>query len=498
MHRGLVAGSVVMFGLIAACGDGGAGGSGAGGGGAGGTGGSEALSTHFGAESQWPTPTNPYEGGYFGVRSVDPFTGTWSLIDMNGDEKLDLVASTASPNGTLQFGHPATPHWLVYLNEGTAFSQSPIEWSTPQTSFDGGYYGTFGAAWETGYWTLVDIDGDKKPDFVFTAPVDPDLDGQQHGMPMAPHWEVYLNTGSGFAASATRWDTPTNPTGAGFFATTGDDYFEAYWALLDLDGDDKPDLVWTAPAGAGETQFGLPDDPHWRVYLNTGTGFSAPMQWSTPAHDEETGLFSIAHSSLTRAWSLLDMDGDGRLDLVSTAPDNGTDGAKQYGHPESPHWKVYRNTGAGFSEEAVDWSTPESDTEEGFVDFGGNDPATGYYTLADMDGDGRPDFVSTAPVNFNGRRKQLGHPERPLWKVHFNTGDGFASSPTDWETPTNNNEDGYFDMDGAFYETGFWTVTDLNGDGFLDFVSTAPANPEGTVQFGQPQSPHWLVSLGTP
>jgi len=151
---------------------------------------------------QWPTPQggNNYEhlgssftGGFDDVANEATPNGnygqqSWSLIDMDGDGKPDLVVtSVADSNGytygaRIQYGASSSPYWMVYLNNGNGFSSTPIHWSTPQggnnyehlgNSFVGGFDYVANEATPTGNygqqsWSLMDMDGDGKPDLVVT------------------------------------------------------------------------------------------------------------------------------------------------------------------------------------------------------------------------------------------------------------------------------------------------------------------------------------------
>jgi hypothetical protein len=120
------------------------------------------------------------------------------------------------------------------------------------------------------------------------------------------------------------------------------------FSLIDINGDARPDLVTTASVSS------VPATPHWDVALNTGSGFAPEAPWAVPA---------LSRQDLTRAWhpthayQVMDLDGDGRPDLVR-ARDPQTDVPGQwqtYGGASMPHWRVYRGQEAGFAAEPTEW-----------------------------------------------------------------------------------------------------------------------------------------------
>jgi hypothetical protein len=60
---------------------------------------------------------------------------------------------------------------------------------------------------------------------------------------------------------------------------------------------------------------------------------SSPLTWSVPSEGGEYGFYQVAGSH----WATLDIDADGRLDLVHTS-----DGNPVWGGDANAHWKVYR------------------------------------------------------------------------------------------------------------------------------------------------------------
>ncbi|MBI1953387.1 MAG: VCBS repeat-containing protein, partial [Candidatus Omnitrophica bacterium] len=165
--------------------------------------------------------------------------------------------------------------------------------------------------------------------------------------------------------------------------------------------------------GSGGTQV--------KVSLNTGSGFGAASNWDNTTSGNYT------------SWNLLlvDLNGDGRRDLVATWKDNDEGGSV------GTRVKVRLNTGSGFD----DWSFWD-DTETGnFIPWA--------QQLVDMNGDLRPDLVQTYKGT-DGTRV----------RVRLNTGSGFEAASY-WDSTTSGN-----------YTNYQIKLLDMNGDGLADFVRT--------------------------
>lgn len=193
--------------------------------------------------------------------------GGWSaaqhprmVVDVTGDGLADLVGF--SSGGV-----------YVARNTGSAFS-SPSRWS-----------GTFGTA--TG-WTVrtnpryvTDVDGDGRADIVGFG---------GNGVYVA------RNTGSSFSAS-TRWSAAFGSTAAAG-GWRGDVHSRT---LADVNGDGRLDIV-----GFGSSATS--------VALNRGTSFGPSTRWTNDFGSREW----------TRGWmprSVVDVNGDGRADIVGFARD---------------------------------------------------------------------------------------------------------------------------------------------------------------------------------
>jgi hypothetical protein len=126
--------------------------------------------------------------------------------------------------------------------------------------------------------------------------------------------------------------------------------------LVDLDGDGRQDYVQASPAGpfylAAYTWS-------WRSNLSklpgntTAMTFSPELEWWGARNDASSPRFRpTSHFS-----NLLDMNGDGRPDLVQPAPDLVRFGSSS----DAPlDWRVFLNSGGSFSTEPIIWATQET------------------------------------------------------------------------------------------------------------------------------------------
>lgn len=409
----------------------------------------------------------------------------WFTFDLDGDRKPDLVRSATSASSTRVVWSDATgPYWKVHLNDGTGFA-AETRWSVPASpGVESGFYAI--AAQDFGEnWTTMDIDGDGKSDLVWTSSAGSNV---VWGGAADPHWKVFLNTGTGFAAE-TRWPVPpASGLSSGFF-TTADTAFERRWSTLDINGDAKPDLVWTRTV---DGVWGGAADPYWKVFLNTGTGFAAmATTWTVP---QGPGLFGGFATTGSLEWTTLDLDGDSKPELVWTTDPGGAPDAPDtvWGGIAEPYWRVYKNTGTGFSASPMTWPVPPA---PGVI--GGFAAVAGLgWSTTDLDGDRRPDLIwhidpSADPIT---GAIVFGGGVTPYWRVYTNTGTGFAASATRWPVPTS-----------ADYELGFfalangqlgarWATMDLDGDGYQDLVWTSMTNGQVWMSSG----PYWKLYRSRP
>ncbi|MBP6391386.1 MAG: hypothetical protein KA352_10875, partial [Flavobacteriales bacterium] len=187
---------------------------------------------------------------------------------------------------------------------------------------------------------------------------------------------ISMALAQGFPSTSVDWWLPAGGQvdggvnqGFNLLSAIGYDTNSDTWSTVDINGDSKPDLVCTGTRAANGyvTEFSPGNNSYWKVYLNTGNGFSGTsVNWSLPAGGQIDGgvnqgfnlLSAIGYDTNSDTWSTVDINGDSKPDLVCT----GTRAANGYVTEFSPgnnsYWKVYLNTGNGFSGTSVNWSLP--------------------------------------------------------------------------------------------------------------------------------------------
>mgnify|MGYP000099905641 CR=1 FL=1 len=272
--------------------------------------------------------------------------------------------------------------------------------------------------------------------------------------------------GTSFAVKAVKWVLPTTKFCATFRATHPE-----HWSTFDIDGDKKPDLVWTyEPSTKKAFASG---GPHWKVFRNTGNGFSAqPVLWRVPT----TAFSRTAQAWSSDVWTTFDINGDGKPDLVWTRDPKGK-GAFTSG---GTHWKVFKNTGNGFSTQSISWRVPALAFDRSAKAWGSD-----VWTTFDINEDGKPDLVWTRDPKGKGAFAS----GSPHWKVFKNTGSGFSIQPMNWRVPTLS-----FDRSAKAWGSDVWTTFDIDGDGKPDLVWTHDPKEKSAFTSG---SPHWKVFKNT-
>ncbi|MDO7877841.1 hypothetical protein Q5H93_24100, partial [Hymenobacter sp. ASUV-10] len=242
---------------------------------------------------------------------------------------------------------------LPQLGFSQGFAPTATNWALPagglvsatgvNQSFTDLYFAS-SSAYGTGtqVWNTLDLNGDARPDLVVTREKGSSGDAVVFGTGTNRYWKVFLNTGAGYAATATNWALPAG----GIVSTNGINQSfpdlslansSAYgtgtqvWNTLDLNGDAKPDLVVLREkdSNGNSLVFGTGTNRYWKVFLNTGAGFaSTATNWALPVGGivSTNGInqsfpdLSLANSSAygtgTQVWNTLDLNGDAKPDLV--------------------------------------------------------------------------------------------------------------------------------------------------------------------------------------
>ena len=254
--------------------------------------------------------------------------------------------------------------------------------------------------------------------------------------------------------------------GMGYFMS--ESYNGATKMLIDINGDGLVDEVGRPnrlPRGATAVPF--------QIRLHNGTGFDEAIEWEgatdslavTTVHSHKQALYAIK--------LMMDMDGDGRPDLVERNP--------TLNRQDPGNYMVYLNTGAGFAP-AADWGPGEA---RYVMDTDGRAYTTKL--LMDINGDGLPDELYRPYQSrvYPGRRRTA-RPEIVYnLQVRLNTGSGFGE-PQDWGTMQ-----GKYLKDKDHYGNTYHELIDINGDGLPDDLY----RPYVKAQRGRGARPEELSNL---
>ncbi|MFQ5478350.1 MAG: SpvB/TcaC N-terminal domain-containing protein [Candidatus Binatia bacterium] len=288
----------------------------------------------------WPAPENNIRFADDGGASV--FV---DVVDLNGDGLPDWAYSRSRSD--------ASPFWRVHWNNGSGFDEGPSDFRAPtnlvtwiRTSREGAL------TVQRTVQGLADMNADGLPDLVVA---DPDPLQSLAQRRSEDHWQVYLNTGSGFSAQPTAWrvegdsalELPNYLSRSvvyGHESSTTDE-------LLDLSGDGRPDLllfptVEELDGYACEqdacTFPELPQSPpacclNHLLLVNTGSSFSLPEglpMWS--GHLRSDSESSNPSLPTRKEFDLFDFDGDGLVDLVERHEEAGQSIWQVFPNPASP------------------------------------------------------------------------------------------------------------------------------------------------------------------
>jgi len=198
----------------------------------------------------------------------------YAFFDLDGDRRADLVVTSACDNPQI-----GTTAWRVYLGSGAGVAAAPILFPLPPTpSVPVGTYGSAhgGGAGCTAkppapVYSIVDIDGDFRPDLVLTQDCTDTAVG-------STRWSLFRNEGTGFAATAAPLALPVLPgvPSLGAFAALGAQPVCSGanqglgFTTLDVNGNLRPDLLVTRACNDSTTGV-----THWLLFRDEDGGFAS-------------------------------------------------------------------------------------------------------------------------------------------------------------------------------------------------------------------------------
>ncbi len=214
------------------------------------------------ARSEWRAPV-PFTVG------PDRNDIATQIIDVNGDERPDIVSATA--------GYTRQ----TYINSGSGWILNS-SWRLPEdfSMSDG----------RSAHCRLIDLNGDRLPDFVLS---------HNNGTTDSRAW---INTGLGWGTPRPEWALPRP-------LAFGSAFYPTFPAFVDVNGDGLLDFVYSHLHG-----YGL---DHRMTWLNTGGGWVEAPTWQVPTY---LSLFNGQNASLSTGAQMLDFNGDQLADFVITYP----------------------------------------------------------------------------------------------------------------------------------------------------------------------------------
>jgi hypothetical protein len=344
-----------------------------------------------------------------GACEAAPLEPRFGLTDLDADGLVDLVVTDDCIDASV-----GRTHWRMHRNSGAGFAAASTDWTLPDYGPDAFEHLAGGGSCGKGLlrpaYGLTDLDGDGAGDLVVSDNCFDETVGRTR-------WLVHQNTGAGFEGAAD-WGLPDygpaafeHLAGAG---ACGEGLLRPGYALEDLDGDERPDLVVTKVCADG-----VVGRTRWLWHQNTGAAFAPAQDWSLPdygpaAFEFVAGAGDCRGGALHPAHALIDLDGDEMVDLVIS--DNCSD--PRVGRTT---WLRHVNSAAGFANDAVDFGLPDYGPDalehvSGAGECEGGDlwPSHG---LLDLNGDRHIDLV----VSDNCSDGSVGHTR---WLVHAGSCDG--------------------------------------------------------------------------
>jgi hypothetical protein len=359
----------------------------------------------------------PFEPFYaIGNQQYDSATfqysaSTANILDLNGDKKLDALAITQSTAGT-------SVGFTSYLGDGngTFFVGPFLSVTAPFTDTKGYGNNQLTLNGITSY-ASADFNGDGIPDLAYTGTFS--FNGNQ--VPFG--YFIALGKGDG------SFNVPTlSPNDASYISSI---------STADFNHDGKADIAYYAG-----------NIPSTTIQLGNGDGtFQSPILVPLSG-----GTSSVQGQTVPPAFPVLiqDVNGDGFPDLLVLQLTGQTQTVAGYGSPQNvTQFALYLGKGDG--------------TFQPPVTVTGADLPQGLATFGDLNGDGKPDLISTG-LNTNGDQELA---------TSIGNGDGTFQKPTIYLLAYSN------------VGPGNLTAADFNGDGKQDLTFSNGVflgNGDGTLQ----------------
>ncbi|MDB5255022.1 MAG: hypothetical protein JWL92_398 [Candidatus Nomurabacteria bacterium] len=422
---------------------------------------------------------------------VWPAGKSGTIIDINNDGYPDWVetenyvyAGGSSTNGKF---------YDVYLGSASGWALSTSWTSAMPVDSTGKQYQISISSNNR----LADINGDGLPDWIISTPGSTITNDTS---------AVWLNTGTGWALNAS-WTSamptmtvsgtpygvaigPSAPSVNGTPVSIAPSGYNYFTNLVDVNNDGLPDLVQTSDDNFGSS---LTSDHH-AVYLNTGSGWTLNTGWTMPVHPTGSSTYvGSAVNGIDGLNVIIDVNNDGLPDWVET----------NYSPSTNENYAVWINSGTGWVRSTT-WALPVHTNTMPYATFtsqgiplGSNSSITCNYgiggsyncanrvnAIADINGDGLPDFVETLTGS---------NPMSEYDDVWINNGkDGWVQK-TSWTMPkyAGYNTPIRLGNDGVYSAQ----LSDVNNDGLLDFVASCDCGRTGTSFY--PQTSTVFINTGS-